>query len=269
MLGKTFSHYTIVEKLGEGGMGVVYLAEDTKLLRKVALKFLPENAVHEADKVRFLQEARAAAALNHPNVCTIHEIDEVDDHVFISMEYVGGESLRALLDREGTLEVAQAVEILLLVCAGLGAAHEVDVIHRDLKPANVICEPTGRVVILDFGIARAMASADASRADTRELVGTPHYMAPEQVTGVEVDLRADLYALGAVAFEMVTGQTVFQADSVLALAFKQISEPSPSPRSIRADLPAPLSDLITRCLHKEIDQRPDSVAEITEILKSL
>ena len=262
--------YELLKSLGSGGAGSVYKAQDRKLELEVAIKLIrPELALSGARIGRLRSEVRLSRQVTHRNVARIYDIGEWPGGEFISMEYVGGESLRALLDREGTLEVAQAVEILLQVCAGLGAAHEVDVIHRDLKPANVICEPTGRVVILDFGIARAMASADASRADTRELVGTPHYMAPEQVTGVEVDRRADLYALGAVAFEMVTGQTVFQADSVLALAFKQISEPPPSPRSIRADLPAPLSDLITRCLHKELDQRPDSVAEITEILKSL
>ena len=263
MLGKTFSHYTIVEKLGEGGMGVVYLAEDTKLLRKVALKFLPDNAVHEAGKVRFLQEARAAAALNHPNVCTIHEIDEVDGHVFISMEYVPGQTLQELID-SGELDRDDAVDLVVQIASGLKLAHDAGVVHRDIKPANIIVTPEGQARIMDFGLAKFMNLARMTKTHTT--LGTAAYMSPEQVQGSTVDHRSDIWSLGVCLYEMLSGQLPFPGETSLALMYSIANQQPKALNEFCKETPAALSSTVNLMLTKKVDERYQSCEQLLDDL---
>ena len=209
MIGKTISHYQIVEKLGEGGMGVVYKAEDTKLKRTVALKFLPPalSSNREANE-RFIQEAQAASALEHPNICTIYEIDETEDgQMFIVMACYEGESLKKKIERE-PLELESAINIASQIAAGLARAHEAGITHRDIKPANLMVTERGEVKILDFGLAKLARRAQLTK--TGSTVGTVAYMSPEQAQGQEVDNRTDIWSLGVVMYEMLTGQLPFK-----------------------------------------------------------
>jgi len=263
MLGKTFSHYTIVEKLGEGGMGVVYLAEDTKLLRKVALKFLPENAVHEDDKARFLQEARAAAALNHPNVCTIHEIDEVEGHVFISMEYVPGQTLQELID-SGELDRDHAVDLVVQIASGLKLAHDAGVVHRYIKPVNIIITPEGQAKIMDFGLAKFMDLARMTKTHTT--LGTAAYMSPEQVQGSTVDHRSDIWSLGVCLYQMVSGQLPFAGESGLALMYSIANQQPKALNEICEETPAALSSTVDLMLTKKVDERYQSCEQLLDDL---
>jgi signal transduction histidine kinase/DNA-binding response OmpR family regulator/predicted Ser/Thr protein kinase len=261
--------YRIEKPLGIGGMGSVYRARDTKLDLDVALKLIhPELA--DARRInRLRSEVRLSRRVTHRNVARIYDIGDWAGGEFISMEYVEGETLDDRLGQAGPLAVGAAVEILRQLCAGLAAAHAAEVIHRDLKPSNVMLAPDGRVVILDFGLARAIAGSEMSRTRTGEFVGSPQWMAPEQVTGGEVDRRADIYSLGAVAFEMLTGRTLFEGETVLAVAFKQVSAPAPDPREVRPGLPEPLVELILRCLRKEPADRFGSIEEIAELLEQV
>src|SRR5712672_2587429 len=190
MIGQTISHYKILEKLGEGGMGVVYKAEDTKLDRLVALKFLPPHlAASEQDKARFIQEAKAASALNHPNVCTINDIQEHDGQMFIVMEFVDGQTLR---EKKNTTSFKQALDIGIQIADGLAAAHEKGIVHRDIKPENIMIRKDGIAQIMDFGLAKLRSASSKINRLTKEgsTVGTAGYMSPEQVTGQDVDHRS-------------------------------------------------------------------------------
>jgi serine/threonine protein kinase len=208
IIGSSIGHYKIVEKLGEGGMGVVYKAEDAKLERTVALKFLAEHLLNDAEaKQRFLLEAKAAAALDHPNICTIYEIAEVDGKTFISMAFLSGETLEDRIAK-GPLSIKDALDIARQVADGLQAAHAKNVFHRDIKPANILVSPDGRPTIMDFGLARLTEASRLTKVDTA--MGTVAYMSPEQAQGMEVDSRSDLWSLGCVLYEMVSGQRPFQ-----------------------------------------------------------
>ena len=211
MIGQTVSHYRITEKLGAGGMGVVYKAEDTKLKRTVALKFLPPELSRDPhSKARFLREAQADAALNHPNICTIHEVDQTsDDRLFIVMAYCEGESLRDRLSRE-LLPLADAIDIALQVALGLAKAHEQGIVHRDVKPANIFLTTDGLVKILDFGLAKLAGQTMMTKPGTT--MGTVAYLSPEQARGDDVDQHSDLWSLGVTLFEMVTGQLPFKGE---------------------------------------------------------
>src|SRR5689334_24410108 len=206
MIGSTISHYKILEKLGEGGMGVVYKAEDTKLDRLVALKFLPARLATSAqDKARFIQEAKSAAALNHPNVCSIIDIQDHDGQMFIVMEFIDGQTLRAKM---GTLSPKQSIDIGIQIADGLAAAHEKGIVHRDIKPENVMVRKDGICQIMDFGLAKLRHASSKINRLTMEgsTVGTAGYMSPEAVQGQDTDHRSDIFSLGVVLFELFTGQ---------------------------------------------------------------
>ena len=253
MVGEKFSHYKIIEKLGEGGMGEVYKAQDLKLKRVVALKFLSGRAVGSAeDKARFEQEAQSAASLNHPNICTIHEIGEHRDLPYIAMEYVEGASLKDKI-RAGAMPMDAAVDIALQIADGLGAAHANGIIHRDIKPANIMITSDGRAKIMDFGLAKGPSSADLTRAGTT--VGTVAYMSPEQGRGETVDLRADIWSLGAVFYELLTGRQPFRGDHEQAVLYSIVNE-NPAPIvDLRPDVPAGIEGVVFKCLNKDPWQR--------------
>jgi serine/threonine protein kinase len=210
MIGQTILHYKILAKLGEGGMGVVYKAEDTKLKRLVALKFLPSSIMaSEAEKTRFIHEAQAAAALNHPNICTIYEINEIDEQAFIAMEFVEGQSLKEKIE-DGPLKLDEALNIAMQVAEGLQAAHEKGITHRDIKPANVMITTKGQAKIMDFGLAK-LAGQKTRLTKTGMTVGTLAYMSPEQIQGLDADARSDIFSFGVTLYEMLTRQLPFAA----------------------------------------------------------
>ena len=207
MVGQTISHYRLTEKLGEGGMGVVYKAEDTSLDRPVALKFLAAHLVSDEDiRKRFEREAKAAAALNHPNICTVHEISEANGRTFIAMAFFEDEGLDRSIEA-GPLKLKDALDIAIQTAQGLQAAHEKKIVHRDIKPANLMVTGSGskqHVTIIDFGLAQLADRSKLTRTD--ETMGTVTYMSPEQTYGMELDHRTDIWSLGVVVYEMVTGQ---------------------------------------------------------------
>ncbi|MBI1805493.1 MAG: protein kinase [Ignavibacteria bacterium] len=265
MIGQTISHYKILEKLGEGGMGVVYKAEDTKLDRLVALKFLPSHlAASEQDKARFIQEARAAAALNHPNVCSVIDIQEVADRQFIIMEFVEGENLKTKIRKE-KLTLDQITDIGLQIAQGLNAAHNKHIVHRDIKSDNIMITKDGQVKIMDFGLAKL--KGDHGLTKTGTTIGTVAYMAPEQIQGMEVDHRTDLWAFGVVLYEMMSGTLPFRGEHEAALMYEVLNiEPKPIP-SVRSDIPDRVQSLIMQLLQKDYWKLTSSAAEIIKQLK--
>lgn len=266
MIGQTVSHYNILEKLGEGGMGVVYKAYDTKLHRPVALKFLSAELTRDEDaKKRFIREARAASALDHPNIAVVHEIDETPDgSSFICMAYYEGRTLTSLLSK-GPLSVDESLRIIVQIASGLQRAHESGIIHRDIKPGNVIITPHGDVKIVDFGLAKLSAQSLITRS--RSFVGTAAYMAPEQILGSEADARSDLFSLGVVFYECVTGQRPFAGEHEPALFYSIVnSEPSP-PSTLRPDVIPALDTIVLRLLAKDPAQRYQSAQDFCADLK--
>lgn len=298
MIGTTIRHYRVLEKLGAGGMGVVYRAEDLALRRPVALKFLPPGILGDEERrARFQREARLAAALNHPNTCAVYEVGQVeafdrwmaaDEPVvpigtpFIAMEFVEGETLAARLARSGRLPTREALDVAVQAAAGLAEAHAHRIVHRDLKPKNVMVTSAGRVKMLDFGLAKtfeAMRSADAmistaemisaDLGDGNSVVGTVAYMSPEQALGKPVDSRSDVFAFGIMLYELVTGQRPFRGDTPTAIVAK-ILEADPEPvTSLAADIPSALGRIIRRCLQKKPDDRyqdtHDLVADLNRV----
>ena len=268
MIGTTISHYKITEKLGEGGMGVVYKAEDLRLQRPVALKFLPLNSLgNEEAKARFLREARAAAALQHPNICTVHEIDEADGRMFIAMAYLEGDDLTKGIER-GRLSVERLLDIAMQVARGLQEAHSKGVVHRDIKPANIMDTTTGQAVLMDFGLAQlASAASKLSREGTR--VGTSLYMSPEQTTGENLDHRTDIWALGVVLYEMVTGQTPFQGHYEQAILYSILHEDPPAITALRTNIVPELERIVNKCLAKRAQERYQTVSDLLADLSAL
>jgi serine/threonine protein kinase len=268
MVGRTISHYEILDKLGEGGMGVVYKAKDTHLDRFVAIKVLPpEKIANPERKRRFTQEAKAASALNHPNIITIHDIDEADGVYFMSMEFVAGKPLSGLIPRQ-SMRLAEVLKYTIQIADALGKAHGAGIIHRDLKPPNIMVTEEGVVKVLDFGLAKLMEPAGSELAQTKTLtseessstergtiLGTVPYMSPEQAEGRKVDARSDIFAFGSVLYEMTTGRRAFHGDSKLSTLSAILKEDPQPVRELVGDAPRDLEKIITRCLRKEADRR--------------
>jgi eukaryotic-like serine/threonine-protein kinase len=267
MIGKTVSHYEILEKLGEGGMGVVYKAHDTRLDRIVAIKFLPRQiAVTEEERERFLVEARAAAALNHPNIATIHAIEEDAGELFIVMEYVEGEELKAKISR-GPLQVPHALDIAIQITEGLQAAHRKGIVHRDIKSSNIMLTGTGQAKIMDFGLAKLPGGALVTKVGST--LGTVAYMSPEQTRGDAVDQRSDLWSFGVVLYEMLTGQLPFGTGYEQAVMYSILNEEPRPITSLRPELPAALVKIVDRALAKSSEARYPSAAELITDLKAV
>ncbi|WP_407653780.1 protein kinase domain-containing protein [Archangium lipolyticum] len=257
--------YALLRMLGRGGMGTVYQARDSLVGDVVALKKLELGKDAGPDALeRFSREVRLARRITHPHVARMHDLGTHEGQAFLTMEFVEGDDLRMVLARERPLSAPRAARITLAVCEGLAAAHAAGVVHRDLKPANILVESGGRVVLTDFGIARAVAGEVASR--TQGAVGTPMYMAPEQVSGDPVDARADLYAVGLLLFEMLTGEQPFSGETPWATALARLRQPAPDLRT-RPSVPAPLAELVHRCLARAPEERPASALEVAGALR--
>src|SRR5579863_5632490 len=302
LIGQTFSHYRVLERLGAGGMGVVYKAEDNRLRRNVALKFLAEGVSNDPSALaRFQREAQSASALNHPNICTIHDFGEENGQAFIAMEFLQGVTLKQLIaHRSVTFEMF--VTLGIEICDALDAAHQKNIIHRDVKPANIFVTESGHAKILDFGLAKlhddqrsfagltaVPGATDASHetpapaedttflrnsgetqiTNTGVIVGTVSYMSPEQTRGQNLDRRSDIFSLGCVLYEVITGQSPFSGPSTLSI-MHEIATGTPAPPStLHPGLPRTLDDLIFRCLEKDPARRPQRVSEIAQALKNL
>jgi len=269
MIGKTLSHYKVLEKIGQGGMGEVYLAQDTTLDRKVALKFLTEEMQQDSTaRKRFLREAKSAAALDHPFICHIHEVGEAEGKSFISMEYVQGETLKDKLAK-GPLPLNDALEKATEIIEALEAAHNRKIVHRDLKPSNIMLTPEGHVKVMDFGLAKRVAPAEGQEEEvttalTREgqTLGTVPYMSPEQIRGQEVDTRSDIFSFGVVLFEMLAGVNPFAKGSLMDTATAILTETVPPLTRYTDDLPVLLQHTVKKMLAKEPNERYQSVHEV-------
>jgi len=266
--GSVFAgRYEIIRELGKGGMGVVYQATDSKLKRTVALKFLPAEWIHDdLAKERFVREAQAAASLDHPNICTVHEIDEAEGRMFISMAFVGGETLKARIER-APLELDEALAIGRQVAEGLREAHKKGIVHRDIKSANIMVTENGQAKVMDFGLARVRGGALLTKEGMT--LGTIAYMSPEQARGEDVDHRTDVWSFGVVLYEMLTGQLPFKGEHDQAVIYAILKE-SPRPISgLRPRLPAAIGQVVGRALEKNPDKRYPSAEELLEDLRSL
>ncbi|MCH8022039.1 serine/threonine protein kinase, partial [candidate division KSB1 bacterium] len=275
MVGKTISHYKILEKLGGGGMGVVYKAEDTKLKRTVALKFLPQDLSRDDEsKERFIHEAQAASALDHNNICTIYEIDETkpapgepgDGQMFIAMACYDGETLKKKIEG-GPLKLEDAIDISLQISEGLSKAHEKEIVHRDLKPANVMLTKDGVVKILDFGLAKLRGQTKLTKVGTT--LGTAPYMSPEQARGEEVDNRTDVFSLGVLLYEMLTGQLPFKGDYHEAIIYSILNEDQEPITGLRTGVPMELERIVNKCLEKEPSSRYQQTNELAVDLQKV
>ncbi|MCK4835871.1 MAG: protein kinase, partial [Candidatus Aminicenantes bacterium] len=263
-------------KLGEGGMGIVYKAEDTKLKRKVALKFLPREmtavgAHGDAPRERFFREAQAAAALNHPNIVHIYEINEHEDQTYIAMEYVEGSTLKDKI-ASGPLPLADILEISTQICEGLQKAHEAGIVHRDIKPQNIIIDKEGRVKILDFGLAKLRVGANGYSPSITKIgttMGTINYMSPEQSLGKEVDLRTDIWSMGVILYEMITGKLPFKGEYEQAVIYSIINEEPEPVLTLRSGIPAELEVRVKKALTKDPSKRYQHVYELIEDLKKI
>ena len=267
MIGQTISHYKITEKLGEGGMGVVYKAEDTNLKRPVALKFLAAHLLGDEEiKARFRREAEAAAALNHPNICTVHEIAEANGKTFIAMAFIEGEPLEKKIEA-GPLKLKDALDIAIQSAKGLQAAHGKNIVHRDIKPANLMIGEDGQVTIMDFGLALLTDRSKLTRLD--ETMGTVTYMSPEQTYGMELDQRTDLWSLGVVLYEMITAQEPFKGHYDKAVMYSITNEEPEPMTALRTGVPMELEWLVGKCLAKAAEKRYQNAGDVIVDLTSL
>lgn len=268
MVSRTISHYTILRKLGGGAMGVVYKAKDVKLKRPVALKLLPRELTdHAESKERFIEEAQAASALDHTNICTVYEIDETPDgQMFMALAYYEGETLKKKILR-GPIKVQDAVDIAIQVARGLAKAHEMGIVHRDIKPANLMITRDGMVKIVDFGLAKL--AGPAKLTDTRAVVGTAAYMSPEQARGEEVDQRSDVWSLGVVIYQMLTGKLPFKGEYEQAVVYSILSEKPEPIAAVHPDVPAELERIVAKAMAKAREKRYRHAADVLEDLKAL
>jgi eukaryotic-like serine/threonine-protein kinase len=263
MIGQTISHFRILEKIGEGGMGVVYKAQDTALERFVALKFLPPHLnASVADKARFVQEAKAASAINHPNICTIYSIEENENQVFIAMELVEGHTLQ---EKKESYTLKQALDIGIQIAEGLAAAHDRGIVHRDVKPENIMIRKDGRVQIMDFGLAKLKGISRLTKEGST--VGTAGFMSPEQVQGLDTDHRSDIFSLGVLLFELFAHQLPFKGVHETAIAYEIVNVDSPPMSSINPEIPPELDALVLECLEKDPQERTQSAAQVAIDLK--
>src|SRR5918993_440696 len=276
MIGQSLGRYIIESKLGEGGMGVVFKARDSQLGRAVAIKVLPPDKVADPErKRRFVHEAKAASALNHPNIITIHDIGSHDGTDFIVMELLGGTTLAQALPVHG-LPLRQALTYAIEIADALARAHEAGIIHRDLKPANVMITESGSVKVLDFGVAKLLEGVEPSISTTIAAateqgvtVGTPAYMSPEQAEGRKLDGRSDIFSFGAVLYEMVTGRPAFSGGSSLSVMARILKEDPAPPSRIAAATPPEVEKAILRCLRKDPARRYQTMADLKVALEDL
>ena len=267
MIGQTISHYRITEKLGEGGMGVVYKAEDIRLKRPVALKFLPPEALDDKERQdRFLHEAQAAAALNHPNVCVVHEIDETDGRTFIVMEFIKGESVTDKVASR-PLKLDEALGIAMQVGEALKAAHAKGIVHRDVKSANIMVTAEGLGKIMDFGLAQLSERTKLTK--TGSSLGTPAYMSPEQALGQKIDHRSDIWSFAVVLYEMISGQLPFKGEVEAAVAYSIVNEEPEPLTSLRVGVPVELDRVVGKALAKDPDERYQHVDEVLVDLRGV
>ncbi len=264
MIGQEVSHYKILDELGSGGMGVVYKAHDTKLNRTVALKFiLPQIIKKKGNNKRFIQEAQAAASLNHPHICTVYEIDDQGDNTFIAMEYVKGKSLREYA-KKGPMELEVALDIASQIADGLQEAHDKGIIHRDIKSSNILVTEKNQVKIMDFGLAKVTRFTDLS--ETKAVKGTVSYMSPEQAAGKSVDLRTDIWSFGVVLYEMLSASLPFESSHDQLVLYSILHEDPIPLCDLRGDLPAALERIVRKCLNKDPDKRYQNVLRLKEDL---
>jgi serine/threonine protein kinase len=265
---KTFANrYQIIEELGRGGMGRVYKARDTKLKRTVALKFLPPELTHIREvKERFMREAQAAAALDHPHICTVYEFDEAEERTFISMAYIGGQSLKKKIE-SGPLELDEALRIATQIAEGLQEAHKKGVVHRDIKSANIMVTEKGQAMIMDFGLARVRGGTLVTKEGMT--MGTIAYMSPEQARGEEVDHRTDIWSLGVVLYEMFSGQLPFKGEHDQAVVYSILHEQPKPITDLRSDIPLALEQVVGKALEKNPDERYQHMEELLDDLKSI
>jgi len=266
--GSFAGRYQILEELGQGGMGRVYLAMDKELEEKIALKLInPKIAADERTLQRFRNELKLARQIVHKNVCRMFDLSKYQDVHYLTMEYVPGENLKNLLKRVGALSVGKALAVAIQICAGLEEAHRLGVIHRDLKPQNIMIDREGNVRIMDFGIARSLAGKGLT--DDGQLIGTLEYMSPEQLEGKKADERSDIYSVGVIVYEMVTGRLPFEGETPISIAAKHINAVPPEPRNLAVHIPEGFSQTIMRCLEKDRDQRYQTAEALGVALREI
>jgi serine/threonine protein kinase len=268
MIGQVLSHYKIISKIGEGGMGIIYKAQDTKLKRDVALKFLPPELTRDQEaKDRFIREAQTISSLDHPNICTVFEIDETKDgQLFIAMACYDGRTLKEKLKNE-RITLYEAIDIALQVAEGLLKAHNQGITHRDIKPANIFLTNDGVVKILDFGLAKLAGQSTLTK--TGSTPGTAVYMSPEQAKGAKVDHRTDIWSLGVVLYEMITGQLPFRGEFEQAIIYSIFNEKPVKVTSISDDIPPELERIVDKALRKDAAKRYQQIKQMADNLKKV